>query len=281
MLARGHRLRVGQEGIVGYVSGRGEPRIASDVGADAVFFTNPDLLETRSEMALPLRARGEIIGVLDVQSAQPGAFSGEDVTTLQALADQVAMAISNARLFQRVEESLEAERQIYSELSLKAWAETLRSGLTPGYSYVGGQVVPAGDARQPWMDVALSKGKSVTTTDQAGPVLALPVKVRGRTIGVVDVRKDAADRSEWTAEEIALVETLTEQLSAALESARLFEEAQRLAAREQAVNTITAKIRGVPTVNTILQRTVEELGRAFGASRATLSVQVSEPVNKA
>jgi len=113
MLARRHRLRVGAEGIVGHVAGSGVHRVALDVGEDAVFFDNMDLPETRSEIALPLRVRGKIIGVLDVQSRESEAFSQEDVAVLQVLADQVAMAISNAHLFQRIDESMEEERRAW------------------------------------------------------------------------------------------------------------------------------------------------------------------------
>ncbi|HUV88086.1 MAG TPA: GAF domain-containing protein [Anaerolineae bacterium] len=102
MLARGHRLRAGETGIVGHVAGTGEPRIASNVGSDAVFFNNPDLPDTRSEMALPLQVRGRVIGVLDVQSAQEAAFPPDSVAVLQTLGDQLATAITNAHLFQEV-----------------------------------------------------------------------------------------------------------------------------------------------------------------------------------
>ena len=129
MLARRHRLKVGEVGIVGYVTGRGEPRVALDVGEDAVFFNNPDLPDTRSEMALPLQARGEIIGALDVQSREPEAFSEEDVAVLQTLADQVALAISNTRLFQRAQDGLKAARRAYSELSREAWLELMRGAV--------------------------------------------------------------------------------------------------------------------------------------------------------
>jgi signal transduction histidine kinase/DNA-binding response OmpR family regulator len=102
MLRRGHKLRIGEAGIVGHVAATGEPRIATDVGSDAVFFDNPDLPETRSEMALPLKVRDRVIGVLDVQSTQSAAFAEEDVTALQTMADQLAVAIANGQLFQRV-----------------------------------------------------------------------------------------------------------------------------------------------------------------------------------
>ena len=75
MLARQHKLKVGQVGIVGYVTGHGVPRIATDVGADSVYFNNLDLPLTRSEMALPLKIGEQIIGALDVQSTKSNAFS--------------------------------------------------------------------------------------------------------------------------------------------------------------------------------------------------------------
>src|SRR6266498_115296 len=97
MLERSHRLKLGI-GVVGFAAQTGQPRIALDVGADAIFFNNPDLPETRSEVALPLKSRGETIGVLDVQSTEAGAFSSEDLQVLIALANQVSIALENARL---------------------------------------------------------------------------------------------------------------------------------------------------------------------------------------
>ena len=107
MLERGHKLQVGQSGIVGFVSATGTPRIALDVGSDAVYFDNPDLPNTRSEMALPLRILDEIIGVLDVQSTEENAFLEEDIDILSTLTDQVAIAIQNSRTYQTMQKLLQ------------------------------------------------------------------------------------------------------------------------------------------------------------------------------
>jgi len=112
MLERQHKLRVGQVGIVGYVTGTGEPRIATDVGADAVFFNNPDLPETRSEMALPLKLGDLIIGALDVQSVEPDAFSQEDIALFTTLADQVSVAIENANAYEVSQQNLEEMKEL-------------------------------------------------------------------------------------------------------------------------------------------------------------------------
>ena len=123
MLEQQHKLKVGEVGIVGYVTARGEPRIALDVGQDAVHFDNPLLPNTRSEMALPLTVRGRVIGALDVQSTKEAAFSDEDVATLQTMADQLAIAIENARLY-------EEERWRAEELAtLNAITETVSRSL--------------------------------------------------------------------------------------------------------------------------------------------------------
>ena len=99
MIERGHSLSVGSQGLVGYVAAQKKPRIALDVGADAIFFNNPDLPMTRSEVALPLVVRNKVLGVLDIQSDKPQAFSADDIDVLQTLADQIAIAIENARLY--------------------------------------------------------------------------------------------------------------------------------------------------------------------------------------
>ncbi|MBI1880724.1 MAG: GAF domain-containing protein [Chloroflexi bacterium] len=106
MLERGHKLKVGKMGIVGYVAGAGEPRIASNVEADDLHLKNPLLSHTRSEMALPLKVGEHIIGVLDVQSAYENDFSEGDVLVLQTMADQLAIAIENARLHAEMKQRL-------------------------------------------------------------------------------------------------------------------------------------------------------------------------------
>jgi methyl-accepting chemotaxis protein len=106
MLEKGHRLKVREQGVVGYVTGTGEPRIVLDVGTDAVHFNNPLLPETHSEMALPLKLGAQVIGALDVQSKQEGAFDEKDATVLQTMADQLATAIENARLLQETQQTV-------------------------------------------------------------------------------------------------------------------------------------------------------------------------------
>jgi GAF domain-containing protein len=98
--------------MVGWCVANKQARIALDVGEEAVRFENPLLPETRSEMALPLIVRGQVIGAMTVQSTQESAFSDEDVAVLQTMADQLAVAIENARLFEQAQTRAERERLV-------------------------------------------------------------------------------------------------------------------------------------------------------------------------
>jgi len=119
MLQAGYKLPLGQASLVSHAARTGEPRLALDVGQDAARLANPNLPETRSEMALPLSSQGTVIGVLDVQSAEPAAFTGEDVAVLKTMADQLANAIENARLYQQLGRHLE-DALLLNEASLTA-----------------------------------------------------------------------------------------------------------------------------------------------------------------
>jgi GAF domain-containing protein len=128
MLARRHRLIVGTEGIVGHAVSTNRPRIALDVGADAAYFDNPDLPNTRSEMALPLHSGNTVIGALDVQSVQESAFDEQDIQVLTALAEQVSAAIENARMFQESQVALAQAEDAYRQYVRQEWDRFLRPG---------------------------------------------------------------------------------------------------------------------------------------------------------
>ncbi len=270
MLARGHRLKVGEEGIVGYVTGTREPRIALDVGQDATYFDNPDMPDTRSEMGLPLIARGELLGVLDVQSVEEAAFSEEDVTVLKVLADQVAIAIDNARLFAQTQAALEAERRAYGELSRQAWMRMLRTRPDLGYLSSAQQAVSTIPSE--WDTTMMQAAQAgQTVVDEQGSV-ALPIKIRGNVLGVVKFASPQ-DSDNWSSEQVALMETLTEQLEAALEGARLYQDTQRRAMQEQLIGEITARMRETLDVDTVLQTAVREIGQVLDIDEVEVRLQ--------
>jgi GAF domain-containing protein len=233
------------------------------------------LPETRSEIALPLQAREEIIGVLDVQSREAGAFDEEDVVVLQTLADQIAVAIANARLFEQLQESLEAERRAYGQLSVVDWQRLSRSKPLLDRRYdPGGVLAGFGDWREE-MTRAVQDNTAVSGEVEEMLTLAVPIRVRGQVIGVLDAYKPR-EAGRWTEDETALLQTLVDQLGIALDSARLYQETQRRASREQAIRQITEKMRRTVDVETILQDTVTELARTLGAPRAYIRLGTEE-----
>ena len=278
MLARGHRLGLGV-GIVGHVVQQGEPRIALDVGEDAVYFDNPDLPNTRSEMALPMRARGEMIGALDVQSVEPGAFSQEDVAVLQTLADQIALAIDNARLFQQVQESLEAERRAYGQLSREAWGDLLSARPDLGLLHNKQGAMVDDEVWRPEMDVALQTGQTARGSDDATS-LAIPIKAGGQIIGVIDARKPSGSGA-WTAADIGMMEALTEQLGVTLESARLYQDTRRLAVRDRLVSQVTTRMRESLDVQRVLETAADELYQAFGLDKVVIRMATDQDDSQA
>lgn len=274
MLARGHRLRVGEQGIVGYVAATGEPRIALDVGADAVHFANSDLPDTRSEMALPLQSRNQILGVLDVQSVEAEAFGSEDIVTLQILADQVAMAIGNAQLFQAAQENLVALQRARGEYSFQAWVELARTLEGGGYRYHQKALSPAREIWRPEMARAVREGQVVQAAGRSDTV-AIPLRDRDQIIGVMDARKPEG-AGAWTEDEITLLETLGRQLEVALGGARSYQETRIREAREQTVRRITDSMRRSLEVDMVAQRAVQELGQALGAGTVAIRLGTVE-----
>jgi len=260
MLARGHKLRVGEVGIVGYVAGTGKPRIALDVGEDAVWFDNPDLPHTRSEMALPLKVRGQVIGVLDVQSTQEAAFTQEDITVLQVLADQVAIAIDNARLFQEAQESLQELESLYGRYSREAWERLGQTYPIVGYRYDRSGLSPL-----------FGDGAGEGEAGEEAPI-RIPLEVRGQVIGTLEVWPE---QESLISDQISLLKAVGLRVSQALESARLFQETQQRAWREQVLNQLTARFARSIDLDTVLQTAVRELAQLPSVAEA--SVHVSPP----
>ena len=259
MLAQAHRLPVGKVGIVGYVAGSGQPRIALDVGEDAVFFDNPDLPHTRSEIALPLKVRDHMLGVLDVQSTEEAAFSEEDVEVLQTMADQVALAIENARLLEESQRTLRELQAAYGKYVRTAW-EGLET--PPAFEYDRVEVTPVAPGFHPGVEQALSAGQVVAVTGpEGGPsALVAPLRLRDQVIGAIALEETDEVR-RWTENEIELVEAVSEQVALALENARLFEEARAHAEELAVLNELGQAL----TVRLDVEGVLEEAYR--GASR--------------
>ncbi len=263
MLARGHRLEIGGDSMIGWSIFHSQARIAQVAEEDAVRLATAELPDTRSEAALPLRSRGRVLGALSVQSDQYGVFDEAMLTVLQTMTDQIAVALDNARLFTEAQAAIEAERRAYGEVGAEAWISMIAARAIRGY-FCGEGGIRA--VREP---IELSSATSETGELK---VFTIPIESRGQVLGTLQARKSG----EWTSDEEALLKNLRDQLGGALESARLYEDTQRRAARERLVGEITSHIRESLEIDTVLKTAVQEMRRALAVPELTIRL-ANEP----
>lgn len=261
MLERGHKLKIGETGIVGAVTSTGKARIALDVGQDSVYFDNPDLPGTRSEMALPLLSGTEILGALDVQSIKPNAFSKEDISTLTILADQIATALQNARFLAQTQNALNAARRAYGVQSREGWKVLMEEGNLGFISRGQGNVIQAQNILPGEAHEALKNGKA-KTSDIDKNVLYAPIQVRGNLIGALRLVKPKGSPG-WSQEELADISKLAGQLSNSFESARIYREIYKMATYEQAISDLSARLSSTTEIDVIIKETLMHLGETI------------------
>lgn len=264
MLTKHHQLKVGGTGIVGYVAQSGRPRIALDTGADAVFFNNPYLPETRSEISLPIKVLNNVIGVLDVQSTQSAAFTNEDTNILMTIANQLALL-----LFEE-----EGSTSTVSTIRKRTQFSDLERQF--GYSFRTDGSVVANTTIDPSPSIkrAIASGETVTINSASKdglPMLAVPVKFREQVIGIIQVEASEKNRN-WSEDEVLLVQAISDRAALALENARLFENATRRAEQEETISRVTTQIGSSTDFDRIMQTTIQELGVALGASRSFIQI---------
>ena len=279
MLARGHRLKLGI-GVVGFAAQTGQPRIALDVGADAIFFNNPDLPATRSEVALPLKSRGETFGVLDVQSTEAGAFSNEDLQVLTALANQVSIAFENTRLLTETRAALIQVQEVYDEFTRAEWSRESAKAEQAGFRYQAGRIeMIEKSLNSPEVVSAVQTGEVSTNqtngSKETRPTVAVPVKLRGEVIGVLQIESNNPSKT-WQKDDVSLIEAVAERAAFAMENARLFQDARKRASKERLISEATTKISGALSIENILQTTAQELERVLGGSEVLIQFKSEE-----
>ncbi len=270
LLSRGHRLGVGSLSVIGQVTQQGRLIIARDAAVSQVHRRNEFLPDTRAELAIPLNVGDRIIGALDVQSKIRDAFEEDQVNVLQTMADQIAIAIENARLF---EESVQRFAQIEDSnraATRRAWQEFMRDQRAHEIVKEAGFAteIDTSDLRR----TAIQRGELIIgqiTNRQTIPI-AVPVTLRGQTLGAVEWEIPMHSLSE---ERLELAKELANRLALSLDNARLFQESQRAAERERLVNNIATKLTAQTSINDILQTAVREVGQALRAPQVSIRLQ--------
>jgi GAF domain-containing protein len=208
-------------------------------------------------MALPLRFLGKTIGALDLQSVESNAFTQADIEVLTILADQVAIAIQNARSLESARRAAQDLEFAYQQITGQAWGQFAKEQQLQGYYFDGVET------------------KSITDTpsENTGESLQIPVLLRGQEIGKLKLSSQGAGRT-WGQDEIAIAQVAAERAALALENARLLEDAQRRATRERIIGDISASINTFTDMDGILRTAVQQLGRRMGGAEVVLELGV-------
>lgn len=312
MKAQRHSLKVGSKSIVGYVTSAGEPLVVNDVTADPTHRFNPLLPDTRAELGIPLKVGSKILGALDVQSTRPFAFRQDDIEILQVLADQLAVAVSNAELFGKAQESLAQHRLMHHVTTVAAASGSLDEALS---SAVQGLRVTLGDRvaimlldndkrilrveasagyDEEVLGLQVKVGEGITgwVAEQREPALIADVTKDSRYVsGSANVRAEIAVPLIYRGEPLGVLNvesdtpnafdehdldilgTLAGSLAAIIVNARLAE-------RQRQLFDVTNKIRRSVNMDTILETTASELTKALGARKARIKVGTEPAQNE-
>jgi len=252
MVEKGHSLTVGSQGIVGYVAAQKKVRIALDVGFDAVFFNNPDLPMTRSEVALPLLVRNKVLGILDIQSDQPQAFRMEDVDVLQTLADQVAVAIENARLLGESQAAIMQLEAVSTIRMKEAWSKKFEEQ-KHAFTYT-----PLGVRAE----------AAASQTDEGN--IKTSISLRGQEIGSIALARK--DNVEWGKTDEELIREVAYQVGLAVDNLRLLEDAQQRAKQEQTVGELATRFSQSLDIDGLLQTAAREFGQLPDVSEVSVFI---------
>ena len=255
MLANRHRLAVGGFSMIGWTTQTRKPRIALDIGEEAVHFDNPLLPDTRSELALPINTPNTLYGAMTIQSDRSGAFDQDDILVLQSIADSLAIAFENDNLFQRTQKTLEEIRVLNKAYVQQAW----------------------GEAREIYGDLHMTyENPDVQVTSLKTKTVKVPIFLRDEVIGEINVEVSG---DEIQKEQLEFLESISSQTSVALENARLLDETQRAAAKEQKLNDLSTQFSRALTIEEILKTAVIEFGKLPLVSEASISLIPPEEMN--
>jgi GAF domain-containing protein len=278
-LEMGYRLELDDTSTIGWCINHRQARVTSNVEKGVMQFGPIPMPHTRSEIALPLRSRGRVLGAMSVQSTQETAFDELDVAVLQTMTDQVAVAIDNARLFSQTETMLEEVQSVQRRYLDQAWQDFMATRPVSKIDYTQPGTEPrGGDALYEARRQAMALGQTTISEPQKegddGAALVVPLKLREQVIGTMVLQETDPQRS-WTDEEIAMAETIAEQVALTVDNLRLMEETQRRAGREQLTRQITDKMRHAVSIDDLIQTAIREMSTALGTSNAF--VQLSMP----
>jgi len=294
MKAQGHSILLSAAtSLVAQSARSGQIVRVDNVRQTPDWLPNPLLPDTYSEMAVPITLEDKVVGVLDVQQSRVAGLDQGDAALLRSLANQVAVAINNARLFEEVETALAETREAQRRFVEQAWDKDSVARRSPGrVQFSLGESTTLSDAilakarkealtqAEPSVvtisknDESVSKeqldeGEEFTTvTDPADMqhVLVAPIVFGETTIGNLQLHEVDPDR-HWSEGELALINAVIDQVTQTAENLRLLDEMQERASREQLISQVSDKLRRAPDMEALMKLATSEISRVLNPAR--------------
>ncbi len=282
LLETNYQCQIDTENNVGYACILGQPIIANADENTASINFHPMLAATKAQMVLPLNIGTETIGAIDMHSTNPMAFTNSEEQIFQILADQLAIAIEKANVQEEIQDTLSELEAAYGSFTKVSWERFVQSQQNiSGYQYSRSKKVIPIEKPPEEVVKAWEKGEQVSQTRRnpssrkETAILAIPIKVRGSVIGVLDVE---FEQSKVPADTSDLILEISDRLSLILENARLIESAQRQVQRERLTSEISNRFRQSLDMDVVLRTAVEEIGQKLGLSEVELRLGNQEEV---
>ena len=259
LLARKHRLAVGSASVIGWVTANRSARITQNVEQDPFYFPNPLLPDTRSEMAVPLIVGQKMLGAMDVQSEEEGAFSEIDARAIQAITDELAFAIENARLLRSTQEQLQRFESSYREQARLSWSRLTQNKESRRILFgidEEREVDPFETSR-----LAAGARRNVISDDKRE--MSAPVQVRGEVIATISVRR-SQDSDPWSEDDRGFLDAVATQTALSLESARQFADERRRVAELEVVNRVSQAVSQHLRLDTLYRVVHSQVNQVLG-----------------
>ncbi|RME76345.1 MAG: GAF domain-containing protein [Chloroflexi bacterium] len=290
MKASGHHIALSAPAsLVARAARSGQIINVGNVREAPDWLPNPLLPFTRSEMAVPivLRHTNQVVGVLDVQSDRLNGFDEGDANLLRTLANQIAVAINNARIFNEAQTALQEARAAQERYVKDAWTNLTSIVRSARYHYTRpGAPALRGAVRQQVRQKVQARPEPVLIPAAVGEpsqqqgetpaqAVAAPIVLHNIPIGILEIYPTASKR-QWTEDDLFIIQTIVAEMAQTAETLRLFDETRQQAAREQITRQITDKMRAAPDVESIIETGLQELARNLGVPRTYVRLNPKE-----
>jgi GAF domain-containing protein len=284
---------IGSLSLIGRVAISGQAIIVRDTDntltGERAYMRGGYLPTTRTEVAIPMRLDQDIIGILDLHSTSPVTLLSEDVRVFETLANQIAVAVNNARLYADAQAQVAENKRLYEQtranlreierlnrqLTGAAWTEYLSSTANiPAFTLdlMAGATVDSAEWT-PTMAAASRLNQPQIYEQGDTKTVSVPISVRGQVIGAMEFELDPAQA--FSHEQLIIVQQAVERLGLTADNTRLFEDTQRTAHREAMVNEISTRIQSMTSVDAVLATATQSLGDAIRAHR--IAIRLGHP----